>query len=79
MQYFKDKTSLAGIVLRLLLSSGQIFGYSEAQPRAEVRQWVINLWLGRNAREKRGNGEIIKHDREYLGPQFEPVVKIPLA
>lgn len=79
MPYFKDKTSLVGVLLRFLLSSGQIFGCSEAQSRAEVRQWVINLWLGRNAREKRGNGEIIKHDREYLGPQFEPVVKIPHA
>lgn len=45
MPYFKDKTSLVGIVLRFLLPCGQLFGCSEAQSPAEVRQWVINLWL----------------------------------
>lgn len=68
MPYFKDKESLAGIVLRFLLSYGQLFGCSEVQSRAELKQRVINLWLGRNAREKRERGEIIKHDGEFLGP-----------
>lgn len=79
MPYFKNKESLVGIVLRILLSCGQLFGCSEAQSRAEVKQRVINLWLGQNAREERESGEIIIHDREYLGPQFELVVKIPHA